>query len=127
MRSVYRSRDSPLLDTLFYFHFWNFKILKGMYKYHEKTDKTLCLFAWLWPCAQSLLPAAHGATAPLCDHRYFRKASLDLYKYDFTSANEAGILEWDTYVSTGLPDKAVEAALAPYAIQGVVFSLCQGS
>lgn len=87
----------------------------------KKLTKLFALCLALALCL-SLLPAAHGATAPAATIDTSRKASLDLYKYDFTSANEAGILEWDTYVSTGLPDKAVEAALAPYAIQGVVFS-----
>ncbi len=50
------------------------------------------------------------------------KTSLELYKYDFTTAHEDGKLNTDSYVSTGLPDDAVETALADYAIQGVVFT-----
>ena len=74
---------------------------------------TLCL---------SLASVAFAATAPNATIDTSRTANLSLYKYDFTSANKDGILEWDTYISTGLPDKAVEEALAPYALQGVVFT-----
>ncbi len=74
---------------------------------------TLCL---------SLASVAFAATAPNATIDTGRTASLSLYKYDFTSANKDGILEWDTYISTGLPDKAVEEALASYALQGVVFT-----
>lgn len=80
---------------------------------------SLCLILAL---CLSLASVAFAATAPTAAMDASRKASLDLYKYDFTAANEAGILEWDTYVSTGLPDKAVEEALAPYAIQGIIFT-----
>lgn len=51
-----------------------------------------------------------------------RAASLELYKYDFTTANEDGVLTENTYVSTGQHDSAVEEALAPYALQGVVYT-----
>ena len=61
----------------------------------KKLTKLFALCLALALCL-SLLPAAHGATAPAATIDTSRKASLDLYKYDFTSANEAGILEWDT-------------------------------
>lgn len=66
--------------------------------------------------------AASAATVPEATIDTTRKASLSLYKYDFTSAHADGILNTDTYVSTGLPDTAVESALADYAIQGVIFT-----
>lgn len=63
--------------------------------------------------------AANSVTATIDTSR---KASLDLYKYDFTSANEAGVLQWDSYVSDGKPNSAAESSLTKYALQGVVFT-----
>lgn len=51
-----------------------------------------------------------------------RKASVSLYKYDFTSAHADGVLGDNTYISTGYADENVENTLMPYAIEGVVFS-----
>ena len=39
-----------------------------------------------------------------------------------TTAAEDGVWNTESYVSTGLTDEAVEAALNPYAVQGVEFS-----
>ena len=47
--------------------------------------------------------------------------SLTLYKYDMTSATGNGV-ELSSFVATGEKDNAAEAALAPYAIQGVKFT-----
>lgn len=66
--------------------------------------------------------AASAATVPNATIDTSRTASLELYKYDFTTANKDGVLNEDSYVSTGLRNDAAETALAPYAIQGVVFS-----
>lgn len=66
--------------------------------------------------------AASAATVPNAMIDTNRKTSLELYKYDFTTAHEDGVLNTDSYISTGLPDDAVESALAEYAIQGVVFT-----
>lgn len=66
--------------------------------------------------------AASAATVPNATINTSRKASLELYKYDFTSANAAGVLDRDTYVSTGKTNSTVETKLAPYAIEGVEFS-----
>lgn len=66
--------------------------------------------------------AASAATVPNATIDTTRKTSLELYKYDFTAAHEDGVLNTDSYVSTGLLDDAVETALAEYAIQGVVFT-----
>ena len=63
--------------------------------------------------------AANSVTATIDTSR---KASLDLYKYDFTSANEAGVLQWDSYVSDGKQNSAAESSLTKYALQGVVFT-----
>lgn len=50
-----------------------------------------------------------------------KTGSLTLYKYDFTEASVAGV-PMDTYVSTGAANGAAEAALAPYAIEGVEYT-----
>lgn len=50
-----------------------------------------------------------------------RPTSLTLYKYDMTGAEQAGVWSTESYVSTGLFDTAVNEALDPYAIEGVVF------
>ena len=65
---------------------------------------------------------ASAATVPDATIDPDRLASLELYKYDYTSAHADGVLNEDTYVSTGLHNNAVEEALAPYAIQGVVYT-----
>ena len=65
---------------------------------------------------------ASAATVPEATIDPDRAASLELYKYDFTSAHADGVLNEDTYVSTGLHNNAVEEALAPYALQGVVYT-----
>ena len=65
---------------------------------------------------------ASAATVPDATIDPDRLASLELYKYDYTSAHKDGVLDENTYVSTGLKDSAVESALAPYAIQGVVYT-----
>ena len=71
-------------------------------------------------CTATLSASADAVPEAVIDTS--KTASLSLYKYDFTSANEAGILSTDTYVSTGFSDRAVEEALSPYAIQGVEFT-----
>ena len=48
--------------------------------------------------------------------------SIDIYKYDLTSAAAAGAWEAGSHVSTGLQDEGVTSALSSYAIQGVKFS-----
>ncbi|MGM9524560.1 MAG: SpaH/EbpB family LPXTG-anchored major pilin [Faecousia sp.] len=47
--------------------------------------------------------------------------SLTLYKYDLTTATGNGI-DLSSYVATGEKNATAEAALAPYAIQGVQFT-----
>lgn len=51
-----------------------------------------------------------------------KSTSLTLYKYDLTSAEEDEVWTGTSYVSTGIFDREVNAALAPYALQGVEFS-----
>ena len=70
----------------------------------------------------SLSVSAFAAVTPEATIDYSRTGSLNLYKYDMTSAAEDGVWSTESYVSTGLTDEAVEAALNPYAVQGVEFS-----
>ena len=63
--------------------------------------------------------AADAATATIDTGR---TTSLTLYKYDLTGAENDGVWDSQSYVSTGLADKQVNTALSQYAIQGVEFS-----
>ncbi len=87
-----------------------------------KTFRKLFALCLVLALCLATLPAAFAATVPTATIDTSRPASLSLYKYDFTTANADGVLELDSYVSTGLPNEAVEQALSAYAIQGVVFS-----
>ena len=51
-----------------------------------------------------------------------KKASLNIYKYDITTASAEGAWDAESYVSTGLHDDAVIDKLSKYAIQGVEFT-----
>ena len=51
-----------------------------------------------------------------------KKASLNIYKYDITTASSDGAWDAESYVSTGLHDDTVVDKLAKYAIQGVEFT-----
>ena len=51
-----------------------------------------------------------------------KKASLNIYKYDLTTAESEGGWDSASYVSTGVYDKDVNDALADYAVQGVKFT-----
>ncbi len=51
-----------------------------------------------------------------------KKASLNIYKYDITTASAEGAWDAESYVSTGLHDDAVVDKLAKYAIRGVEFT-----
>lgn len=54
-----------------------------------------------------------------------RTASMNIYKYDITSAEKDGAWDASSYVSTGIYDSAVNEALGGatnYAIQGVKFT-----
>lgn len=70
----------------------------------------------------SLSLGASAASTPDATIDYGRKGSIQLYKYDMTTAAEDGAWNTESYVSTGLQDSNVEAALNPYAVQGVEFS-----
>lgn len=51
-----------------------------------------------------------------------KRASLNIYKYDITTASANGAWDAESYVSTGLHDDAVIDKLAKYAVQGVEFT-----
>ena len=51
-----------------------------------------------------------------------KRASLNIYKYDITTASADGAWDAESYVSTGLHDDAVIDKLANYAVQGVEFT-----
>lgn len=72
--------------------------------------------------ALGLMTTAFAATdsAPTIDPG--KKASLSIYKYDITKADNDGAWDAESYVSTGLHDDAVVDKLAKYAIQGVEFT-----
>ncbi len=63
--------------------------------------------------------AADAATATIDTSR---STSLTLYKYDLTGAENDGVWDAESYVSTGIADEQVNTALSKYAIQGVEFS-----
>ena len=72
--------------------------------------------------ALCFIPAAFAANSTTATIDTGRDASLTLYKYDLTAAQDAGAWDTTSYVSTGLLDESVNTALSPYAIQGVEFS-----
>ena len=51
-----------------------------------------------------------------------KKASLNIYKYDLTSATADGAWDAGSYVSTGQHDDTVINKLSKYAVQGVEFT-----
>ena len=63
--------------------------------------------------------AADAATATVDTGR---STSLTLYKYDLTGAENDGVWDSQSYVSTELADEQVNTALSQYAIQGVEFT-----
>lgn len=69
-----------------------------------------------------LMTTAFAATdsAPTIDPG--KKASLNIYKYDITTASKDGAWDAESYVSTGLHDDAVIDKLAKYVVQGVEFT-----
>lgn len=72
--------------------------------------------------AFSFIPAVFAADNSTAIIDTSRETSLTLYKYDLTSAEQDGVWEAQSYVSTGLQDEAVNMTLAPYAVEGVEFS-----
>ena len=65
------------------------------------------------------ISAADATTATIDTSR---STSLTLYKYDLTGAENDGVWDSQSYVSTGIADEQVNTALSQYAIQGVEFT-----
>ena len=61
----------------------------------------------------SLAAVASAATVPNATIDFFKRGSIDLYKYDLTMANtdDAAAAMIDSYVSTGVRDTAFEAVM----------------
>ena len=70
-------------------------------------------------CCLPIQASAANEAAAVID--YSKTASLSLYKYDLTSAEADGAGDTDAYVSTGIYDQNVNAAMSSYAVQGVEF------
>ncbi len=87
-----------------------------------KKFKKILAIALAFIICLSITSAAYAATSTTALIDTSAKASLNLYKYDFTSASEDGVLTGESYVSNGSRDTAAESALAKYAIKGVEFT-----
>lgn len=85
---------------------------------HLKKFLVLCLAVVM---ALSIIPTAFAANSVTATIDTSRKASISLYKYNSTSANENGI-KLDSYVSNGQKNETAETTLADYAIKGVIFT-----
>ena len=72
--------------------------------------------------AFSISGGVFAADAAMATIDTSRSTSLTLYKYDLTGAENDGVWDSQSYVSTGLADEQVNTALSQYAIQGVEFS-----
>lgn len=90
-----------------------------MKKIHRYLTLALAMLMTLALCVTS----AFAATVANATIDTTRKGSLDLYKYDMTSAAADGVWDEDSYVSTGQFDQAILDTLNDcYAIQGVEFT-----
>lgn len=110
-----------LVGAYFLFNAIN-KKSKRKGKNNMKNFKKILVLGLTVVMALSTMTAVFAANSNTATIDTSKKASFDLYKYDFTSANEDGILEWHSYVSDGKKNSEVENTLADYALKGVVFS-----
>lgn len=53
---------------------------------------------------------------------YAMQGSLTIYKYDFTAADEGGV-NMSGFVTNGTSNPSVESVMAPYAVEGVEFTI----
>lgn len=83
--------------------------------------KKLLILCLAFVMVLSMIPTAFAATSSSATIDTDRKASVSLYKYNSTSANENGI-KLDSYVSNGQKNETAETTLADYAIKGVIFT-----
>ena len=72
--------------------------------------------------AFSISGGVFAADAAMATIDTSRSTSLTLYKYDLTGAENDGVWDAESYVSTGIADEQVNTALSQYAIQGVEFT-----
>ena len=84
--------------------------------------KRLSAFAMAAVMAFSISGGVSAADAATVTIDTSRSTSLTLYKYDLTGAENAGVWDSQSYVSTGIADEQVNTALSQYAIQGVEFT-----
>lgn len=70
-------------------------------------------------CILSMTVAA-SAEGSVID--YSKKASLNVYKYDMTTAQNDGVWNSSSFVSSGAFDEEIIDAMSAYAVQGVEFS-----
>ncbi len=84
--------------------------------------KRLSAFAMTAVMAFSISGGVSAADAVTATIDTGRSTSLTLYKYDLTGAENDGVWDAESYVSTGLADEQVNTALSQYAIQGVEFT-----
>lgn len=94
--------------------------LKGK-TFMKNTFNRIFAIAMAFVIILSLGCFASAATAENAVIDYSKTGSLSIYKYDMTTATEDGVYD-ASFVSTGLPDEAVEELYAPYAIEGVEFT-----
>ena len=78
---------------------------KRLTKFGAVLSAALVLFSGILSVSAASVPQAVIDTD--------RKASVSLYKYDFTSAHADGVLGDNTYISTGYADENVENTLMP--------------
>ena len=77
----------------------------------KKTHRYLALALAMLMTLAMCITSAFAATVANATIDTTRKGSLDLYKYDMTSAVAANVWDADSYVSTGQYDQAVNDAL----------------
>ena len=84
--------------------------------------KRLSALAMTAVMALSISGGVSAADATTATIDTSRSTSLTLYKYDLTGAENDGVWDSQSYVSTGIADEQVNTALSQYAIQGVEFT-----
>lgn len=70
----------------------------------------------------SLVVTAFAATADTAIIDTTKTGSIEINKYDMTAATADGVFSRGSFVVTGTVNNDAESVLAPYAIEGVVFS-----
>ena len=84
----------------------------------KRLNKFLCILMMLSLILAISVPALAAGGAIDTS----KTGSLNLYKYDITSAAAAGAWDAGSHVTTGAEDSSVSSALGSYAIKGVKYS-----